>query len=501
MSENLYLAIDQGGQSSRVGIYTEAGDSVCLFSAPCATRHHQPYNSPYVHIEQDGNDILSGIRQCLDQVCAQLGERVCGIKAASFAGQGSSLLCWDSITGEPLTPVLSWQDIRGEPYLKEIPLSHEQVQHITGLRISPHYGASKIRWCLEHVDAVKFALQDNRLCIGPIVSFIFWHLLDQKNRVDPGHAQRTLLWNLHRNTWDENLLELFRIPRSVLPECCSHNSHFGTLKLRDHSIAFSASARDQGASLFAMGMPDASTCYVNMGTGAFIQCVSNILHAPDGLLVSPLWIPQNSVPAPDNSCASPICYSHEFAEKRWFAWEATVNGAAAAIPFIREQTGLELTPDQIDAALSLQPASEVYFLNAIGGLSAPYWRTDVVSVFSPGLSPQEKVLAWIESILFQIAVNIELMKMAGDIRTISISGGFSRSNKICQRLADISGLDVRRSDNVDATLQGAACMATGLSSRWQPGFRQEIFLPVENHSLKNRYVAWRGAMETWLASG
>lgn len=496
MKDNLYLAIDQGGQSSRVGVYTETGELICQFSALCATSHHQPENSAYPHIEQDGNEILRGIRQCLDKVCEYLGETLSDIKAASFAGQGSSLLCWNAKTGEPLTPVLSWQDIRGEPYLQQISLTHQQAQHITGLRVSPHYGASKIRWCLDNSEAVKNAVNENALSIGPIVSFIFWHLLDQKNLVDPGHAQRTLLWNLHRNEWDERLLELFQIPKSVLPECRFHNSDFGSLKLREHSIPFSASARDQGASLFAAGMPDSSTCYVNIGTGAFIQRVSNILHAPAGLLVSPLWVPRHN--RSENSNASPTCYVSELVDTPWYAWEATVNGAASAISYIQEKTGLGVTPNDIELALQPNPQRDIYFLNAIGGLSAPYWRTDLQAQFAVGLSPQEKILAWIESVIFQIAVNIELMKKAGEICYIRISGGFSKSDRVCQRLADISGLAVYRSDNADATLQGAACLATGLSVKWQPVIQQEIFSPEINTGLNNRFLMWQNAMQQWL---
>lgn len=498
MKENLYLAIDQGGQSSRVGVYTETGKLICQFSAPCATSHYQPESSPYTHIEQDGKEILLGIRQCLDKVCDQLGDSVSKINAASFAGQGSSLLCWNATTGEPLTPVLSWQDIRGEAYLKQIPLTHEQAQQITGLRMSPHYGASKIRWCLDNSETVKKALDENSLAIGPIVSFIFWHLFGQNNRVDPGHAQRTLLWNLHRNEWDDRLLGLFRIPKKVLPECLFHNSHFGNLLLGTHSIPFSAAARDQGACLFAAGMPDASACYVNLGTGAFIQRLSRVLHAPDGLLVSPLWIPQFHQCNADNTLSSSPCYAHEIAGKSWYAWEATVNGVASAIPYIQEQTNLDSTPEQIDRALQYNPLQDAYFLNAIGGLSAPYWRTDLQAHFAPGLSPQEKILAWIESVIFQIAVNIGLMKESGEIRVIRISGGFSKSNAICQKLADISELAVIRSDNADATLQGAACMATGLSPNWRPGLQEEIFLPQENAALTRRFQVWQGAMDNWL---
>lgn len=498
MKENYYLAIDQGGQSSRVGVYTERGQLICEFRAPCATQHHRIPGSAYAHIEQDGNEILRGIRECLKKVEAHLGNAVSNIKAAGYAGQGSSLLAWNSKTGEALTPVISWQDIRGEPYLNHISLTHQTAQQITGLRVSPHYGASKIRWCLDNNDAVKRALAENNLCIGPVVSFIFWHLLEQKNLIDPGHAQRTLLWNLHSNAWDDRLLESFKVPKAVLPECRYHDNLFGFLKLGNHLISFSAAARDQGASLFAAGIPDSSTCYVNLGTGAFIQRVTPVLHAPDGLLVSPLWISQNNQPI-SNEAASPSCYLAQSHRKNLFAWEGTVNGAASAISYMQTQTGLEVTPERIENALGLVPSRTVYFLNSIGGLGAPYWRTDLQPQFAPGLLPLEKILAWIESLLFQIAVNIDLMKNAGELRSIRISGGFSKSNKLCQLLADVAGLDVYRSDNADATLQGIAYMAAGLSENWQPVFQQEKFLPNRNGPLQKRFLDWKLAMDKWLA--
>lgn len=483
---DLFLAIDQGGQSSRVAIYTATGEQLCCFSAACATTHHQPEDSPYQHIEQNGEEILAGIRECLEKIHQYLGGDIKRIKAASFAGQGSSLLCWNNQTGEALTPVLSWQDIRGEPYLNAISLTHQQTQQLTGLRLSPHYGATKIRWCLEHDEKVAQAQKDDCLSIGPIVSYIFWHLLDRSSEihkhslVDPGHAQRTLLWNLQRNEWDQSLLDIFQIPPPILPECCYHNSHFGNLLLGEHIIPFMASARDQGASLFARGLPESDSCYINIGTGAFIQRLSENLYAPEGLLVSPLWLPEN------------------FADKKYYAWEATVNGAAAAISFIQQQTGLEITPQEINHALTLNAAQDCYFLNAIGGLSAPYWRTDLQSRFSDDLSPQEKIIAWIESVIFQIVINVQLMNQLGAAQKIIISGGFSKADAVCQKIADLTNANVHRSDNADATVQGVACMAAGLPQSWKPVLHEDVFTPQQNLQLQQRFTNWQGKVKEWL---
>lgn len=481
MKQKLYLAIDQGGQSSRVAVYSETGEQLHLFSAACATYHYRPEDVSVDFIEQDGEEILDGINTCLQQLAHVLGDDAQHIVAGGFAGQGSSLLCWDKFTGKALSPVLSWQDIRGDELLKKVALTQLQAQALTGLRVSPHYGASKIGWCLLHNPAVAQAAQAQRLSVGPIVSFIFWHLLNPKeqNLVDPGHAQRTLLWNLQSQDWDDFLLASFQIPKSVLPECVHHSHAFGRLILNEYPVPFNASARDQGASLFARGFPDENTCYINIGTGAFIQRVSNNLHAPDGLLVSPLWLPKDI---------------HATA---LYAWEATVNGAASAIPFIQQQTGLDVSPGDIHRAL--ENNTNGYFLNSVGGLSAPYWRTDVQSRFSENLTADEKICAWIESIVFQIAVNVQLMNEPGIVEKIIISGGLSRADNVCQKLADITQVLVCRNENSDATLQGIACMAAGIPIGWKTTGDNELFAPRGDSGLQQRFEVWQSAMQEWLA--
>lgn len=499
MSNSLILAIDQGGQSSRVAVYTEQGKQLCCFSSPCATTHRAEHGCEY--IEQDPLEILQGIRDCLVKIELFLGEDIKRIKFAGFAGQGSSLLCWDNQTGDALSPVLSWQDIRGQVYLQVLSLSHQQAQDITGLRVSPHYGASKIKWCLENNTAVKNVRVHGCLSIGPIASYIFWHLCDGGSntktiQIDPGHAQRTLLWNLHTENWDDELLTLFNIPKDVLPICLYHNSEFGLIKFGDHHILVAASARDQGASLFARGQPDKAACYINIGTGAFIQRVTSELRAPEGLLVSPLWLPE---PEEATETASPVCFLDlDSPNKNLYAWEATVNGAASAIGYLQEQTGLAVSPEDIHRALALDPQHECYFLNAVGGLSAPYWRTDLSSRFSDNLDRHEKIFAWLESVIFQIVVNVQLMHQLGPLQKIYISGGLSNADAICQKIADLVQVEVIRGENADATLQGVANMASGLRSAWSPPQRDDIFLPVDNPLLSLRFERWQAAVNQWL---
>jgi glycerol kinase len=486
-SNTLVLAIDQGGQSSRVALYRHTGERVCMFSAPCATRTYTDEHRQ-VHVEQDGGEILAGIRECLEQIEQVLRKNPASVIAAGFAGQGSSLLCWQSATGAALSPVLSWQDRRAESLLHDFPLSQHAVQQRTGIRISPHYGASKMRWCLDHIDAVKSAAASRQLMIGPIASYLFRNLLrDNKDRtaIDPGHAQRTLLWNLSTNDWDQELLDIFHIDKAILPTCVWHNSVVGRLRLGGQDVPLNTCQRDQGASLFARGMPEADACYINIGTGAFIQRVAGQCEAPAGLLVSPLWLPD-----PGHTSAA-----------RLYAWEATVNGAAAAIDWLQKDIGMAITPATIDSALATPlTKSDACFLNAVGGLSAPYWRTDLTSRFSDALTPAEKIQTWLESVLFQLLVNFRLMQSIGPAKRIYISGGLSRADEVCQRLADLTGVTVHRSDNTDATLQGVAFTTAGMPEQWRPQYDDDTFVPRHNPLLHERFIHWQDAVQVWLGN-
>ncbi len=475
---DLVLVIDQGGQSTRVAVFDQQGKLISLRSTACATRILQTETGQ--GIEQDPQEILSGIQLSIQSIADEMGDQFQSVKFAGFSGQGSSLLCWNKITGEALTPVISWQDTRAKDYLDNIAITQLQVQIKTGLRFSAHYGASKIKWCLDNIAEVQLALKNDQLAAGPIVSFILWHLTDKACKVDPGHAQRTLLWNMHQRNWDEELLQAFSIPRSILPECLFHQDNFGCIKVNGHTIDFHVCARDQGASLFAQAMPQTSVCYVNVGTGAFIQRVTQDSQVPSGLLISPLWITKNQSPL--------------------FAWEATVNGAAAAIPFIEKESGLHVTPEVMEQALELVLGDDEFFINTQGGLGAPFWQTELPSEFSKSLPPLAQVATWLESILFLLKINFDKMNADGGLTSIQISGGFSRSEKFCQRLSDLLGLPVKVSNNPEASLQGIAFLTTACSSDWQSIGEYRVFYSQANPSLYQRYQNWHQGLDQLIQS-
>ncbi|MBE8717300.1 FGGY family carbohydrate kinase [Cellvibrio polysaccharolyticus] len=490
--ERCFLVIDQGGQSSRVALYRESGEQLCLFSQPVQTRHlavtaaqvthieQIAHTKQVTHIEQDAGEILAGIRLALASLENWLEDRAFRVIAAGYAGQGSSCLCWDKYTGEPLSPVFSWQDCRAEDVIHALALTDEEVCSRTGLRKSPHYGASKMRWALDNLEPVARAAAEQRLMIGPVVSYILQQLCGSPAVIDPGHAQRTLLWNIHSQQWDADLLQAFQLQPQWLPALLPHLAAFGNVPLAGRSVPVGAVMRDQGASLFARGKPDSTACYINLGTGAFLQVFSQVPHAPEGLL------------------ASPILLGDTASSRSLYATEATVNGAASALPWLSAECGFPVTPADIERALEQSPQKPCFLLNAQGGLSAPYWRTDLQSRFSDGLEATEKILAWAESILFQLLVNLLLIRQQWDVRVIYISGGLSHADGLCQRLANLSGLAVVRHENADATLQGMAYVTAGQPDAWQFSGASTQFLPAADDALHARFSQWQSAMQQWL---
>lgn len=469
----LFLAIDQGGQSTRVGVFNGEGDCLCVFSSPCET--HSSRHSQGVFIEQDPQEIVDGISRCIEEVARYLGDDVSRLVAAGYAGQGSSLLAWDSITGAPLTPVISWQDVRGAAYLST--LSSLDIPHLTGLRPSAHYGATKFSWCLDHVEPVQQAAASHRLAMGPVVTFVLNRLTNQLPPIDPGHAQRTLLWNRWKNNWDTNLLSVMGLSTSMFPSCSLHLADYGHLIVGNAKVPVKVCARDQGASLFSQGWPDDEALYINMGTGIFIQRIHHDEHVPEGMLIAPLWVSESSV---------------------IHALEATVNGAASALKAVSNAAGVEVTPEVMDKALAIMLRDNVWCLNAEGGLGAPYWRTDVLTQYAPNLTALEKVAAWLESLLFLIAINIHRLPVATPIQCIYVSGGFSRSDALCQRLATLTGRVVIRRKNSDATLRGIAYLASGFSKSWKVEEQDARFLPEVSNRIFNRFEQWKAAMQAWL---
>src|SRR5689334_10090931 len=213
----LVLALDQGGQSSRACVFDARGELLAQASVPVAEARPGPGR-----VEQDPEELVASLRSAADQALRQIGSRE--VSACGLATQRSSLACWDKATGRALAPILSWQDTRAADWLARFEPDAREVERRTGLRLSPHYGASKIAWCLANM-----RLEPESLACGPLASFLAFRLLEERPLVaDAANATRTLLFGLEEADWDPWLLERFGIPRAILPQCRPTRAEFGT---------------------------------------------------------------------------------------------------------------------------------------------------------------------------------------------------------------------------------------------------------------------------------
>lgn len=469
-SKSLFLTIDQGGHASRAVVYDMLGDIVTISTAPLTTRH------PHVHfVEHDAQALIDSIQQALTAVFDELGERAKYIECAGLATQRSNIVCWDKNTGEALSPVISWQDTRGHKLMTQLDLDREDIHKNTGLFPSAHYGASKIRWCLDNIEAVQKALHEGRLLCGPMSSFIVHHLIDNgPNLADPVSASRTLLWHLHRKDWDQYLLDTFGIPREILPECVPTHHDYGEIKVNGYTVPLTLVTGDQSAAMYAYGNLQYDTAYVNMGTGAFVSRPSGYaLMYARRLLTS-------------------IIHSNE--KESQYVIEGTVNGAGSAIEWLQSQMPMADLWEQLPRWLD-EIANPPLFLNGVSGLASPYWLPEFETELDQQAEPAANYVAVIESIVFLIHANVqEMMKFASPPEQLQITGGLAKLDGLCQRLADLTRLPIYRPVECEATARGTAYLIAEKPTHWPESEHGVWFKPAENTVLDTRFLLWEQAM-------
>jgi len=465
-----FLALDQGGHASRALVFNAHGRLVVSAQRQIATLH--PGRG---QVEHHAAALLASVTHVCKEVARQLGPRCAQIQAAGLATQRSTMVCWDRQTGKALSPVISWQDRRAARRVATLAPHESRIHDITGLVLSPHYGASKLAWCLDRLNPVRQALRQQRLAAGPLASFILANLLAEKPLLaDPVNASRTLLWDYRRRDWSEELLELFRIPAWILPRCVPNQHPFGHLRLGTRSIPLTVVTGDQPAAMYAGGEPGADSIYINLGTGAFIQRLHG--ETPPqvpGMLGSVLWQDQDRV---------------------LYVLEGTVNGAGSALSWLRERVAMSEKKMFGQMPTWLTAKSELpLFLNGISGLGSPYWLSNFRSRFIGPGNAMQKMTAVAESIVFLLCMNLERMHGTGKPAwRIVLSGGLARWEGLCQRLADLSGLPVQRPALHEATASGLAWL---LGARNRKPLESMVFTPGTDVQLKRRYRAWLAAME------
>jgi len=480
-NENSYiLSLDQGGHSTRAIIFDASGKWVLTEKVSMLV--HRPAAG---FVEQDAGQMLNSFHQVFSQLKAKMGkDEFARIDCAALATQRSNSVCWNRSSGQALSPLISWQDTRTLHQLQRYPCQGQWIHEKTGLYLTAHYGASKLDWCLRELPEVADAYYNKSLYWGPLASYLVFQLTQQRGYyVDPANASRTLLMNLQRLQWDEELLRCFNIEQAVLPEIKPTVADYGRLNVLD--IPLKVVCGDQPAALFAYGKPLDNTVYINIGTGAFLQyfTAGEQRHVA-GLL----------------SGVAAHIDGHTL-----YTLEATVNGAGSALTLVEDELGMNYREAQAKFSDWLERESALpLFLNGVSGLGSPYWQADFQSRFieadesSATMEDWQKIVAVAESILFLIATNLQRIQEGGfNIKQLWVTGGLSATDALCQRLADVCQLDVIRPEECEATARGIAALSIGLPASWSQ-IAVVCFHPRNNISLLQRYHHWRAAMSAAL---
>jgi len=474
-ADNLYLALDQGGHSSRALVTDSAGNIVAQAQVSVST-HRKGEN-----VEQDPQELAESLKQCCQMVSKQLGAKRAQIVRAGLATQRSSIVCWDSESGAPLSPILSWQDRRAWQFVDTLKESADRIKQMTGLVLSPHYGASKLRWCLTELDRVKAAQKNNRLTAGPIASFLARQLTgSQENFCDPANASRTQLWDFNTRSWSEELCSLFEVRTDVLPTSVPTRYHYGDVLMDDHAIPLEVVTGDQSAAIYAFGKPSLDTLYINIGTGAFLQ-----------------W-PSGKVPRKVEGLLNSVVFQDELRTE--YVLEGTVNGAGSALTWLGKKHGRDSESMLSEGLEKIKNTAPPFFINGISGLGSPYWVSDLDSRFSEEASEDLQAIAVVESVAFLICENLNVMQAQSQpIGKIVLSGGLASFDYLCQIIASISGLEVARSPVQEATALGVIRLLASEESSFSAPSAQ-CFKPRADAGLLSRYQSWEKEMARLLFS-
>ena len=448
MSADIILAVDQGTTSTRTMSFGRDG----------VPRHsiRREFAQAYPEagwVEHDPEDIWRDTLATLTETAAADGGRVAAI---GITNQRETLVVWDRATGEPVYNAIVWQDRRGADLCAQLKADgcEPLVRARTGLLLDPYFTATKLKWILDELPGVRARAKRGELAAGTIDSFLLWRLTGGKvHATDASNASRTMLFDIHRGQWDEELLRLFTVPPSLLPEVRDNAADYGETSLLGRPTLIGGMAGDQqaaaiGQACFARG--DVKSTY---GTGCFL-----LLNTGEQAVAS------------EHGLLTTIAYKLD--GRTTYALEGSIFVAGAAIKWLRDGIGIIThAADTHDLATRLDDNHGVYMVPAFVGLGAPHWdpaARATITGLTFDASGAHLARAALESVAYQTADLIAAMGADGarDVRQVRVDGGMAANDWFCQFLADMLDTEVARPANIETTAAGAAFLAGMTVGLW-----------------------------------
>lgn len=482
------LTIDQGTSSSRCIIFAKDGSLVS--SAKFEFKQHYPDNGWVEHAPQDILDtVIKACRQCLNSS----GLTVEQINCVGITNQRETTLVWDRETGEAIYPAIVWQDRRTTPMCQQLKQAgHEpMVTARTGLLLDPYFSASKLSWVLDHVEGSRERALAGELLFGTVDTYLMWHLSQgQIYATDATNASRTLMFNIHEQSWDPVLLDLFNVPAAMLPEVKDSAANFGDMgaHVLGKKLPILGVAGDQHAALFGQACFKPGMAKSTYGTGCFLM-----LNTGEQPLVS------------SSRLLTTVAY--RLNNKPVYAVEGSIFVAGAAIQWLRD--GLNLISHASEAEQLAQAAPidhGVYMVPAFTGLGAPYWDPQArggIFGLTRDTGIKEIVSAGLQSVCYQTKDLQKAMEQDGvRPKELRVDGGMAVNDWFLSHLANILGAEVARPTCVETSALGVAYLAglqaniyqslDELEQMWQCDRR---FVPTIDKPLRDQlYQGWLAAV-------
>ena len=486
MNTPLLLSIDQGTTSSRAILFDPAGNPLHI------AQEEFPQHYPRAGwVEHDPEAIWSSVLKVTRDVLASASATPAAI---GITNQRETTLMWDRATGEPIHNAIVWQDRRtaGHCDLLRERGFESSVMTKTGLLLDPYFSATKIAWILNHVDGARARAEKGELAFGTVDTFLLWRLTGGRTHAtDATNASRTALFNIHSQDWDEDLLNIFDVPRELLPEVRDTVDAFGLTdeKILGASVPIHALVGDQQAALVGQACIEVGALKSTYGTGCFAML---------------------------NTGSTPVSSKHRLLttvayrinRRTTYALEGSLFMAGASVQWLRDGLGIIASAEETEAlAASLQSNHGVYLVPAFTGLGAPHWNPNARGTLlgmTRDTGRAHIARAALESICYQTE---ELLRaMSQDFgerpRVLRIDGGMARNNWMAQFLSDITQIPVERPALLETTALGAARLAglgaglydstNALNNLWHP---ESNMLPTMNKETRDALVAeWSQAV-------
>lgn len=447
------MALDQGTTSSRAIIFNRQGETVAVAQRP----FNQYFPKPGL-VEHDGKEIWASQVAVLTEVLARSGLDAADIAAIGITNQRETTLVWDRQTGEPIHNAIVWQDRRTARYCDQIRDEHgARIHERTGLVLDAYFSATKLKWLLDNVEGARARAERGELCFGTIDTWLIWNFTRGKVHVtDPSNASRTMLYNIHTQDWDDELLALFGVPRSMLPEVRSSSEVYGETSTRytECTIPIAGIAGDQQAALFGQLCTERGMLKNTYGTGCFLlmNTGDTPVESKNNLLTTIAW---------------------KIGDKVTYALEGGVFVGGAAIQWLRDGARLIRTSADINnLAATVEDNGGVYFVPALTGLGAPYWdqyaRGALLGI-TRGTTDGHIARATLEGIAFQVYDIVKAMEADAGQATaeLRVDGGACKSDYLMQTQSDLFAFDIVRPRTIETTALGAAYLAGLATGYWQ----------------------------------